>query len=99
MLTSLVDPSAVIRKEYLNYTVRTTDGRALNGLIAGESAGSIVLASAAGERTEIPRDRIASMEDSGVSLMPEGLLNALTPQQLRDLFAWLQSDGPGAATR
>jgi len=30
-----------------------------------------------------------------VSLMPGGLLNALTPQQLRDLFAWLQSDGAG----
>jgi putative heme-binding domain-containing protein len=96
MLTSLVDPSAVIRKEYLNYTVRTTDGRVLNGFIAGDSGGTVVLGSATGERTEIPRDRIAAMEDSGVSLMPEGLLNALTPQQLRDLFAWLQSDGPSA---
>ncbi|MBL9213478.1 MAG: c-type cytochrome [Opitutaceae bacterium] len=93
MLTSLVDPSAVIRKEYLNYTVKTTDGRVLNGFVAAESAGSITLGAADGARTEIPRDRIAAMEDSGVSLMPEGLLNALTPQQLRDLFAWLQSDG------
>ena len=95
MLTSLVDPSAVIRKEYLNYTVQTTDGRVLHGFVAEENAGSVVLGSATGERTEVPRDRIASMEDSGVSLMPEGLLNALTPQQLRDLFAWLQSDGAG----
>ena len=92
MLTSLVDPSAVIRREYLNYAVRTTDGRVLNGFVSEESAGSIVIVSATGDRTEIPRDRIASMEDSGVSLMPEGLLNALSPQQLRDLFAWLQSE-------
>jgi hypothetical protein len=34
------------------------------------------------------------MEDSGVSLMPEGLLNTLDPQQLRDLFAYLQTDTP-----
>ncbi len=95
MLTSLVDPSAVIRKEYLNYTVRTTDGRLLQGFVAEESAGGVVLGTATGERTEVPRDRIASMEDSGTSLMPEGLLNALTPQQRRDLFAWLQSDGAG----
>ena len=94
MLTSLVDPSAVIRKEYLNYTVKTTDGRVLGGFVAAESAGSITLGSADGAQTEVPRDRIAAMEDSGVSLMPEGLLNALTPQELRDLFAWLQSDGP-----
>lgn len=93
MLTSLVDPSAVIRKEYLNYTVTTTDGRMLSGFVAAESAGSITLGAADGAQTEIPRDRIGAMEDSGVSLMPEGLLNALTPQQLRDLFAWLQSDG------
>jgi len=99
MLTSLVDPSAVIRKEYLNYTVKTTDGRVLGGFVAAESAGSITLGAADGAPTEIPRDRIASMEDSGVSLMPEGLLNALTPQQLRDLFAWLQSDGAGASTK
>ena len=46
------------------------------------------------ERTTIPRDAIVSMEDSGISLMPEGLLNALTPQDLRDLFAYLQSDPP-----
>ena len=99
MLTSLVDPSAVIRKEYLNYTVKTTDGRVLGGFVAAESAGNITLGAADGTPTEIPRDQIATMEDSGVSLMPEGLLNALTPQQLRDLFAWLQSDGPGASTK
>jgi putative heme-binding domain-containing protein len=99
MLTSLVDPSAVIRKEYLNYTVKTTDGRVLHGFVAEQSAGGVVLGSATGERNEVPRDRIASMEDSGVSLMPEGLLNALTPQQLRDLFAWLQSDGAGVNTK
>jgi putative heme-binding domain-containing protein len=99
MLTSLVDPSAVIRKEYLNYTVKTTDGRVLGGFVAAESAGNITLGAADGTPTEIPRDQIATMEDSGVSLMPEGLLNALTPQQLRDLFAWLQSDGAGASTK
>jgi hypothetical protein len=39
------------------------------------------------------------MEDSGVSLMPEGLLNALTPQQRRDLFSYIQSDASGAKPR
>ena len=33
LLVSIVDPSAVVRKEYLSYTVETTDGRLLNGLL------------------------------------------------------------------
>jgi putative heme-binding domain-containing protein len=92
LLVSLVDPSAVIRKEYLNYSIKTKDGRVLNGFIAEDSGAALTIADAANQRTILARDQIASMEDSGVSLMPEGLVNALTPQQLRDLFAYLQSE-------
>jgi putative heme-binding domain-containing protein len=99
LLTSLVDPSAVIRKEYLNYMVRTKDGRVINGFIAEDSGSAITIGNASNERTTVPRDQIQSMEDSGVSLMPEGLLNALTPQQLRDLFAYLQADAPVAKAK
>lgn len=94
LLVSLVDPSAVIRKEFLNYTVKTKDGRVVNGYLAEESAGSVMIGSVTNDRTTISRDNIASLEDSGVSLMPEGLLNTLDPQQLRDLFAYLQTDTP-----
>ena len=99
LLTSLVDPSAVIRKEYLNYTVNTKDGRSLNGFVVADSGAAITLVNATNERTTVARDQIASMEDSGVSLMPEGLLNALTPQQRRDLFAYLQADAPPPGSR
>ncbi len=99
MLVSLVDPSAVIRKEFLNYAVKTSDGRTVNGFLAEESPGSVTIGSASNERTTIARDKIVSMEDSGVSLMPGGLLNTLDPQQLRDLFAYLQSDIPTTRPR
>ena len=91
-MVSLVDPSAVIRKEYLNYSIKTKDGRVLSGFIAEDSGAALTIADAANQQTTLTRDQIASMEDSGVSLMPEGLVNALTPQQLRDLFAYLQSE-------
>ena len=42
-------------------------------------------------KTRVQRSEIASIEESNVSIMPEGLLEKLTPQQLRDLFAYLQS--------
>ena len=41
-------------------------------------------------KTRITRADIAKLDESEVSLMPEGLLEKLTPQQLRDLFAYLQ---------
>jgi len=94
LLVSIVDPSALIRREYLAYTVQTTDGRVLTGLIVEQSAGSITLAGAKNERTVIPRNRIDELRESPVSLMPEDLLKTLKPQEVRDLFAYLQADAP-----
>ena len=94
LLVNIVDPSAVIRKEFLNYNVETTDGRFLTGLIAEQTADRVTLLAANNERTTISRDQIKTLQESPVSLMPENLLTALNPQQLRDLFAYLQSDKP-----
>jgi putative heme-binding domain-containing protein len=96
LLVSIVDPSAVIRKEYVAHVVHTTDGRVLTGLIAEQSAGSITLVDARNERTTIARGRIESLEESPASLMPDNLHRALSPDELRDLFAYLQSDKPPA---
>ncbi|HZQ46503.1 MAG TPA: PVC-type heme-binding CxxCH protein, partial [Verrucomicrobiae bacterium] len=97
LLESIVDPSAVIRKEFLNYQVETTDGRSLAGLIVDQSPGSITLIAAGGERTEISRGKIKTMAESALSLMPEGLLSSMKPQELRDLFSYLQTSKPPAA--
>jgi putative heme-binding domain-containing protein len=94
LLTSIVDPSAVIRKEFLSYIVETTDGRVLTGLIAEQTPASITLLAVNNERTVLSRDKIKSLQELPVSLMPENLLQALNPQELRDLFSYLQSDKP-----
>jgi putative membrane-bound dehydrogenase-like protein len=90
LLVSIVDPSAVIRKEFLNYNIETTDGSVLSGLIVEQTPNSITLAAAKNERTTISRSQIRSLKESTVSLMPEGLLEPLKPQELRDLFSYLQ---------
>lgn len=90
LLVSVVDPSAVIRKEFLNYNVELKDGSVLNGLIVEQTPNTITLAAAKNQRTTINRSQIASLNESSVSLMPEGLLQPLKPQELRDLFSYLQ---------
>jgi putative heme-binding domain-containing protein len=92
LLVSIVDPSSVVRAEFLNYLCRTTDGRVLSGLLVDQNPASVTLLDAKGERITVARDKVQILKESPVSLMPEGLLSALTPQQLRDLFAYLQSN-------
>ena len=95
LLVSLVAPSSVIRKEYASISVLTTDGRILTGLPIEHHASGITLVDQKGVATRIAASDIESTRESNVSLMPRDLYRLLTPQQLRDLFAWLQSPGPG----
>jgi putative heme-binding domain-containing protein len=94
LLTNIIDPSALIRPEYLAYDAETTDGRRLTGLIVESSPRAVTLVDAKNERTVLARERIESLEASPVSLMPEKLLDPLTDQEVRDLFSYLQSEGP-----
>jgi putative heme-binding domain-containing protein len=99
LLGSIVDPSATIRKEYLAYEVTTKDGRILSGVIAEQSGGNLTLATSTGEHINVPQGQIASLRESAVSLMPEDLVKQLKPQELRDLFSYLQSDKPSSPAR
>jgi putative membrane-bound dehydrogenase-like protein len=94
LLVNVVDPSRVIRKEFLSFTANTTDGRVLTGLIVEQSPQRLTLVNAKNERTTLLRSEIVSLAESPVSLMPEGLLQPLKPQELRDLFSYLQSKAP-----
>jgi hypothetical protein len=63
-------------------------------LLVEQSPGRITLLTAKNERIKIDRSRIESLEESRVSLMPENQLKELKPQEVRDLFRYLQTDGP-----
>jgi putative heme-binding domain-containing protein len=93
LLASMVDPSAVVRAEYLSYVITTTDGRVFTGLIAQRSPTEVTLLGAKNERTTIRRDQIDELRESPTSLMPEDQLKQLKPPELRDLFQYLQSRG------
>jgi putative membrane-bound dehydrogenase-like protein len=93
LLTSIVDPSAFIRPEFVAYTVETKDGRLLNGLILEQTPEAITLVDAKAEKTIIARSKIdGEPTPSATSLMPEKLLDPLDDQEIRDLFSYLQSN-------
>jgi putative heme-binding domain-containing protein len=94
LLASLVDPSAVIRKEFLSQVVTTRRGTIHTGLVVEQDGSSLTLADAQNNRTRVRRDDIEEKHPSPTSLMPERLLDTLTPQQRRDLFRYLQGNQP-----
>ena len=58
LLGNIVDPSAVIRREYMNYVVATNSGRVYSGLMAEQDGASITILDAKNERVKMPRDEI-----------------------------------------
>jgi putative membrane-bound dehydrogenase-like protein len=95
-LLAIVDPSVGIREEYTNFEVETADGLLLTGFITERGAESITIEDGEQGRTTVPKSRVKSLKASATSRMPEGLLDALSEQQIQDLFAYLRS--PGAIT-
>jgi len=63
LLASIVDPSAVIRREYLSHVITTTDGRTLTGLIVERTPGKLTLVNAKAERTSLAPSQVDSMTD------------------------------------
>jgi len=94
LLTSLVDPSALIRKEYQSQTIALSDGRVLTGLILEETGQTLTLIDSNRQKVVVPRSDVEEIKASPISLMPEGLLDKLPEDKVRDLFRYLQSNGP-----
>jgi len=90
LLISLVDPNSVIRKEYVSMIVVTKDGRVLTGLPTSRNEAGVTLVNAKNEPVVIPTGDIDELHESPISMMPVDLYRQLTPQDLRDLFAFLQ---------
>jgi putative membrane-bound dehydrogenase-like protein len=93
LMTSLVDPSAQIRKEYQSQTFALRDGRVLSGLVVDENDRVVTLVDSNRQKNSISRDLIEDSKPANLSLMPEGMLDKLTEPQIRDLFRYLQSSG------
>ncbi len=94
MLLHIVNPSAEIREGYENVVLGTENGRVLNGIVVEKDNAVVVLRTADGQKVVLARSDVAEMSVTGVSLMPEALLQGLGDQDVRDLFAYLRSTQP-----
>ena len=94
LLSSVVQPSAEIREGFEQVTLLTLDGRLLTGFLTDQDNQIVTLRGKSGEDIRVERDDIELIEPVGRSLMPDGLLDELTDEQLRDFFAYLRISQP-----
>ncbi len=94
MLLALVHPSAEVREGFENYTVVTLDGQVLGGLKLRQDERLLMLKDAEAQVHTVPMEEVDELLPARNSLMPEGLLDGLDDQELRDLFAFLSSTTP-----
>ena len=92
ILQNIVDPNAVIPNDYRSSTIDTKDDRVLTGIVKKEDPNSITVATA-NETLVIPKQDIANVALSDISMMPEGLIQQLTEQEVRDLIYYLSRPG------
>jgi putative membrane-bound dehydrogenase-like protein len=91
LLESILRPSAKLAQGYETVRFVLTDGRVLQGFVVGERADSTLIRQSDGVQVEIKKADIDSRTTQKLSAMPEGLAANLTPEQLADLIAYLQS--------
>jgi putative heme-binding domain-containing protein len=88
LLQNIVDPSADVSVDFRVTVVTLKDGRVLNGFVTAKTDRTISFKTMT-EKLTVDRGEIAGMQQLSQSLMPEGLLQALSATQVRDLFAYL----------
>ena len=95
LLASVLTPSAVVAEKYRQSIIVTRSGRSLTGRVLAQGdyrSPALRLQTDildGGSIEEIPKAEIQSHQTVPLSVMPEGLLNSLTAQEIADLIAWL----------
>ncbi len=94
LLQNILDPNAMIGRDFQQTFVTTKDGSVVAGVATEENKRTLTLKTLAAPVT-LSKDQIAKRELSPLSMMPAGLLNALQETEVRDLFLYLrQSKDP-----
>ncbi len=91
LLEALVYPSASFVRSYEPMLVSTKSGEEHSGVLRKDAPDEVILASGPNAEVRIARADVASMRPGSLSLMPQGLDEQLTRQELSDLLAFLRN--------
>jgi len=92
LLVNILDPNREVPPNYFAYVVDNKEGDSYTGIIVNETPGSVTVRQPLGSEVVVPRSQITKMQASRQSLMPEGLEEGLTQQDLADLVEFIFAD-------
>ena len=89
IVRSILEPSDRIAGGYQTLTIARGDGSVVSGIVRGEDDTLLDLVDAAGQAVRVEKSRIEKRGPGEGSLMPAGLVDALSPVEFADLVAYL----------
>jgi len=89
IVESILQPSAVVAPHYQTWKVETLDGKVFTGILIGTHLDESYYLNEKGQRIKVLATDVAEVSPVKASIMPDGLLDKLTIQEIRDLMAYL----------
>ena len=90
ILEAILHPSKTISEQWTAVEFVTTRKQSIVGTIASETPEAFVVRTVSGQQMQLPKKEVASQKVADVSSMPEGLLNGLSMNEIRDLLTFLE---------
>ena len=90
-MTAILDPSRDVPTRYRALTIETKDGDFVQGLVVYKAVDSVILQNGPDSTLRVEGPDILSEYTSETSIMPTGLLDTLTDQEVANLYAYLKT--------
>ena len=91
LLETIINPSAKVEEEFKTFQLATVEGQVLTGRILRRDVEQLVFITNENKRRSFQTSEVAELKPSDKSLMPDQLLQSLSPQEAADLIAFLQA--------
>ncbi|MCA9170685.1 MAG: HEAT repeat domain-containing protein, partial [Planctomycetales bacterium] len=98
ILESILVPSRVVSDQYAAKTVSTVNGKVYTGIVTQASPSELIILQSNSSRVRLPSAEVDEIEPTRQSVMPEGLLDELTLEEVTDLFEFLSSQATPVRT-
>ena len=92
ILESILFPSHVISDQYVTKQILTMDGKVLSGLVSTSPTGDYIVIDSQGNKTDVRRSDVDEISTSKNSVMPAGLLDSFTAEEIGDLMTYLRAN-------
>jgi putative heme-binding domain-containing protein len=90
ILENVIDPSAVVPREFQMVNFTLSDDRVVGGIVLRETKDAVTVRTT-NDTLTLPTADIVTRKQTPLSIMPEGLLDQMKPAEVRDLIAYLRA--------